>query len=701
MKSMNNDDNSNSNTNWLGFSLSPLHMKMEIPSGPNNNNHHHQAESASVSSSVPTAIPASLFHSQSQLNYGNYCGVEGENGGFYSPLPVMPLKSDGSLCIMEALTRSQPQATTTMVTTSTPKLEDFFGGATMGTHHYETNDREAMALSLDSMYYHQDPDHDQPNNQNCINPLHQNPRHQQTQQIQVQNYPFYSNNTNFRSYEMLVSEEPQETHVSDSSNLQLPTIGDDSINGIRNWVSRNYLSNHAMEQQKMMSCMGENGAESGAISAMAYGDLQSLSLSMSPGSQSSCVTGSQQISPAVIDCSAMETKKRGPDKVDQKQIVHRKSIDTFGQRTSQYRGVTRHRWTGRYEAHLWDNSCKKEGQSRKGRQVYLGGYDMEEKAARAYDLAALKYWGPSTHINFPLENYQKELEEMKNMTRQEYVAHLRRKSSGFSRGASMYRGVTRHHQHGRWQARIGRVAGNKDLYLGTFSTQEEAAEAYDIAAIKFRGVNAVTNFDITRYDVERIMASNTLLAGESARRNKETETSNRAIEYNPSTQNSCETIQIENGNGNGNGSGSDWKVVLYPSPQQQQQQNNACIDSLDQKSQSVGNYRSSPYSMAMQDLIGIDSVNSNQLVVDESANRLGTHSSNTSSLVTSLSSSREGSPDKTGTTMLFAKPPLASKFISPTSGVGVTPWFQSAAAQLRPTAISMSHLPVFAAWNDT
>ena len=27
---------------------------------------------------------------------------------------------------------------------------------------------------------------------------------------------------------------------------------------------------------------------------------------------------------------------------------------------------------------------------------------MEEKAARAYDLAALKYWGPSTHINSPV-----------------------------------------------------------------------------------------------------------------------------------------------------------------------------------------------------------------------------------------------------------------------------------------------------------
>ncbi|KAJ1286665.1 hypothetical protein BS78_03G369400 [Paspalum vaginatum] len=201
----------------------------------------------------------------------------------------------------------------------------------------------------------------------------------------------------------------------------------------------------------------------------------------------------------------------------------RKTVDTFGQRTSIYRGVTRHRWTGRYEAHLWDNSCRREGQTRKGRQVYLGGYDKEEKAARAYDLAALKYWGPTTTTNFPVSNYEKELEEMKHMTRQEFVASLRRKSSGFSRGASIYRGVTRHHQHGRWQARIGRVAGNKDLYLGTFSTQEEAAEAYDIAAIKFRGLNAVTNFDMSRYDVKSILDSSALPIGSAAKRLKEAE----------------------------------------------------------------------------------------------------------------------------------------------------------------------------------
>lgn len=52
-------------------------------------------------------------------------------------------------------------------------------------------------------------------------------------------------------------------------------------------------------------------------------------------------------------------------------------------------------------------------------------------------------------------------------------------------------------------------------------TQEEAAEAYDIAAIKFRGLNAVTNFDMSRYDVKSILESSTLPIGGAAKRLKE------------------------------------------------------------------------------------------------------------------------------------------------------------------------------------
>uniref|UniRef100_A0ACD5X0N3 Uncharacterized protein n=1 Tax=Avena sativa TaxID=4498 RepID=A0ACD5X0N3_AVESA len=420
--------------NWLGFSLSPHMAAMEVPSSSEPD--HAQPASASAMSASHDNNNATcnfLFSAPAQMaapppGYYYVGGAYGDGsstaGVYYSHQSVMPITSDGSLCIMEG-----------MMPSSSPKLEDFLGGGNGGGHDTAT-------------YYS---------------------HHQQGQQEEAISRGYQHHQQQLAPYNF--------QHLTEAEAMyQEATVPmDEAMAAAKNLLVTSYGA----------SCYSNAAG------------MQPLSLSMSPGSQSSsCVSAAPPPPPppqqqqqlqhqlAAVAAAASQGgsngelqcvgKKRGTGKGGQKQPVHRKSIDTFGQRTSQYRGVTRHRWTGRYEAHLWDNSCKKDGQTRKGRQVYLGGYDNEDKAARAYDLAALKYWGLSTHTNFPLENYRAEVEEMKGMTRQEFVAHLRRRSSGFSRGASIYRGVTRHHQHGRWQARIGRVAGNKDLYLGTFS--------FDVAA---------------------------------------------------------------------------------------------------------------------------------------------------------------------------------------------------------------------------
>ncbi|RZR78381.1 hypothetical protein BHM03_00003691 [Ensete ventricosum] len=364
--------------------------------------------------------------------------------GFASsnPLVLMPLRSDGSICLMEPPPlRHTPCASDwkygAIATTNSscnpeeegPKFEDFLGG------YSEHTSEESPNLQQPISHFHAMYPGINVNMPPSVIPAAEGRTeedvHDPYHYIQSFHHPF---------------QDPTTLRPPPLTTAPIYSVGTDgsiSISGMKSWLRQNQ---YAPEKQPADG-------------------VRSLSLSISPG------LGLQSVPHELAPAEAADDPNRLNARSAARETVPRKSIETFGQRTSQYRGVTRHRWTG---SEWFPIPC-----------IFTAS------------LILCDCWSQ-------LSTYEKELEEMKNMSRQEFVANLRRSCSW------------RKHKHAGFLL----ISARSIALLKAFSpcTQEEAAEAYDIAAIKFRGPNAVTNFDIGRYDVKRISSSNHLIGGDLAKR---------------------------------------------------------------------------------------------------------------------------------------------------------------------------------------
>jgi hypothetical protein len=178
-----------------------------------------------------------------------------------------------------------------------------------------------------------------------------------------------------------------------------------------------------------------------------------------------------------VDCAAKSAAESAATPADDEQRVYTKKrqrveagtpLPAHYRKTSKWRGVSWKTRDQRWVVNIGLPNGKK--------KRYLGAFKEEDDAARAYDAAAMQEKLNISQLNFPAGDTRDPID----------AAALPRKSS-------KWRGVTWDTREQRWQAQI-HGPNRKNKYLGRFKEEDDAARAYDAAAMQKGLDNSQLNF---------------------------------------------------------------------------------------------------------------------------------------------------------------------------------------------------------------
>jgi hypothetical protein len=140
--------------------------------------------------------------------------------------------------------------------------------------------------------------------------------------------------------------------------------------------------------------------------------------------------------------------------------------------SSRYLNVSFHKASSSWDVRLWDPLTK--------RQLHIGYFASEVDAARAYDHAAVQAKWPGAKRNFPGEAISEPPVSLGEEQKQ--------------RKSSRYLGVSWYKSRSSWRVTLRDPLTKRQQFIGNFTFEEDAARAYDRAAVQAHGPGAKCNF---------------------------------------------------------------------------------------------------------------------------------------------------------------------------------------------------------------